>query len=103
MSRPADLEANARLFAEWLGMKRQPARLLAIMWEHRGRAVSHETVIDRLGMTMPSLRSAMVRLREAMPEGSYLSLYGHGYRLTEIGERECLDAFADRASRRAAA
>lgn len=95
----SEMEANALIFAEWLGVTRQPGRVMSVLFEARGKVVPQHRLLERLGATATALRCAVFALRKGLPPEACRSKYGAGYRLTAIGLRECREALAEYCSR----
>lgn len=90
---------DADIYSAWFGVSHTAAVVLVAILSGppEGRTVSR--LRRATSMAPDTIRSAMVRLREAMEPGS-LATNGLTRRLTDVGRKDCADAMAD-ARRRA--
>jgi hypothetical protein len=98
---PSQLEpqSDAEIYAEWFGIGLTPAVVLIALLNGPPQGRTVPRLSRATGFAFDTVRSALVRLREAMEPGA-MATDGLTHRITEIGRDDCAKAHRDAKERR---
>jgi hypothetical protein len=86
---------TAMALQHWFGLERGSSRVLTALYQQRDGALSAADLALASGCTAHAMRSHHIpQLREAMemPDSEAVDFEAGGYRLTETGRAQCLEA-----------
>lgn len=88
---------HASAFREWFRVPPAAVRILVALHDAGGETLSFPDLITASGQTANGVNLSIKFLRAAMDPLSIMNVSGVGYRLAEIGARDCEAALADAA------
>lgn len=76
-------------FREWFGLTPAAAEILAVLYGAKGRLVTSEELAKEAAVSPRSIGFHLFAVRQALECEGLDHVAGRGYRLSEIGLREC--------------
>jgi len=86
---------TAMALQHWFGLERGSSRVLLALYQQRERALTAADLAKATGCTAHAMRSHHIpQIREAMemPDSEAVDFEPGGYRLTDTGRAQCLEA-----------
>ena len=86
---------TAMALQHWFGLERGSSRVLVALYQQRDAALSPADLAQASGCTAHAMRSHHIpQIREAMemPDSEAVDFEAGGYRLTDTGRAQCLEA-----------